>query len=168
MQVIAFLYSAMRSVDLGLRTVLIVTPVNVLHNWRQEFLKWRPLEFKQLRVYMLEDVPRFDNHFLILYLIIFYNVDRNHFVCYLPIIIVIFCFVGRMFAVKNLILLICTKFHMIDILLSQLLLVLLKLWIWQVMKLYSVEWRSLCGPLGHRFLENTSGECAQNPRLALP
>ncbi|XXG90588.1 hypothetical protein AAC387_Pa12g2318 [Persea americana] len=57
-QVISFLYSAMRSVDLGFRTVLIVTPVNVLHNWRQEFLKWRPLEFKQLRVYMLEDVPR--------------------------------------------------------------------------------------------------------------
>ncbi|KAH7571822.1 hypothetical protein JRO89_XS04G0150700 [Xanthoceras sorbifolium] len=57
-QVIAFLYTAMRSVDLGLRTVLIVTPVNVLHNWRQEFLKWRPSELKPLRVYMLEDVSR--------------------------------------------------------------------------------------------------------------
>ncbi|KAL5770535.1 hypothetical protein ACOSP7_014689 [Xanthoceras sorbifolium] len=58
LQVIAFLYTAMRSVDLGLRTVLIVTPVNVLHNWRQEFLKWRPSELKPLRVYMLEDVSR--------------------------------------------------------------------------------------------------------------
>ncbi|KAK1581796.1 hypothetical protein Q3G72_009099 [Acer saccharum] len=57
-QVIAFLYTAMRSVDLGLRTALIVTPVNVLHNWRQEFLKWRPSEVKPLRVYMLEDVSR--------------------------------------------------------------------------------------------------------------
>ncbi|KAJ6379971.1 hypothetical protein OIU76_016599 [Salix suchowensis] len=38
-QVIAFLYTAMRIVDLGLRTVLIVTPVNVLHNWRKEFMK---------------------------------------------------------------------------------------------------------------------------------
>ncbi|GMG99879.1 hypothetical protein Nepgr_001719 [Nepenthes gracilis] len=57
-QVIAFLYTAMRSVDLGLKTALIVTPVNVLHNWRQEFIKWRPLEFKPLRVFMLEDVSR--------------------------------------------------------------------------------------------------------------
>ncbi|KAL1339819.1 hypothetical protein AAHE18_U068600 [Arachis hypogaea] len=57
-QVIAFLYTAMRCVDLGLRTALIVTPVNVLHNWRQEFIKWKPSELKQLRVFMLEDVPR--------------------------------------------------------------------------------------------------------------
>ncbi|XWS58430.1 hypothetical protein CRYUN_Cryun08bG0033000 [Craigia yunnanensis] len=57
-QVIAFLYIAMRSVDLGLKTALIVTPVNVLHNWRQEFMKWRPSEGKPLRVFMLEDVPR--------------------------------------------------------------------------------------------------------------
>ncbi|KAK6288945.1 hypothetical protein POUND7_000486 [Theobroma cacao] len=57
-QVIAFLYTAMRGVDLGLKTALIVTPVNVLHNWRQEFMKWRPSEVKPLRVFMLEDVPR--------------------------------------------------------------------------------------------------------------
>ncbi|KAF8401988.1 hypothetical protein HHK36_012939 [Tetracentron sinense] len=57
-QVIAFLYSAMRSVDLGLKSALIVTPVNVLHNWRQEFVKWRPVELKPLRVFMLEDVSR--------------------------------------------------------------------------------------------------------------
>lgn len=57
-QVIAFLYTAMRSVDLGLRTALIVTPVNVLHNWRKEFMKWRPSEVKPLRIFMLEDVSR--------------------------------------------------------------------------------------------------------------
>ncbi|KAH7839935.1 hypothetical protein Vadar_010494 [Vaccinium darrowii] len=57
-QVIAFLYSAMRSVDLGLKTALIVTPVSVLHNWRKEFLKWRPSELKALRVFMLTDVSR--------------------------------------------------------------------------------------------------------------
>ncbi|KAF5735221.1 protein CHROMATIN REMODELING 20 isoform X4 [Tripterygium wilfordii] len=57
-QVIAFLYTAMRSVDLGLKTALIVTPVNVLHNWRHEFMKWRPSEVKPLRVFMLEDVSR--------------------------------------------------------------------------------------------------------------
>ncbi|KAF7133119.1 hypothetical protein RHSIM_Rhsim09G0133300 [Rhododendron simsii] len=57
-QVIAFLYSAMRSVDLGLKTALIVTPVTVLHNWRNEFSKWSPLELKPLRVFMLGDVSR--------------------------------------------------------------------------------------------------------------
>ncbi|EXB93143.1 Transcriptional regulator ATRX-like protein [Morus notabilis] len=58
LQVIALLYTAMRCVDLGLRTVLIVVPVNVLHNWRKEFLKWKPSEVKPLRVFMLEDVSR--------------------------------------------------------------------------------------------------------------
>nr|XP_011466019.1 PREDICTED: protein CHROMATIN REMODELING 20 [Fragaria vesca subsp. vesca]XP_011466020.1 PREDICTED: protein CHROMATIN REMODELING 20 [Fragaria vesca subsp. vesca] len=58
LQVITFLYTAMRSIDLGLKTALIVTPVNVLHNWRQEFLKWKPSEVKPLRVFMLEDVSR--------------------------------------------------------------------------------------------------------------
>ncbi|KAH8491192.1 hypothetical protein H0E87_023363 [Populus deltoides] len=57
-QVIAFLYTAMRGVDLGLRTALIVTPVNVLHNWRKEFMKWTPSEVKPIRVFMLEDVSR--------------------------------------------------------------------------------------------------------------
>ena len=59
MQVIAFLYTAMRSVDLGLKTALVVAPVNVLHNWKHEFKKWEPKEFKPLRVYMLEDKSRF-------------------------------------------------------------------------------------------------------------
>ncbi|CAN8294962.1 unnamed protein product [Cochlearia groenlandica] len=57
-QVIAFLYTAMRCVDVGLKTALIVTPVNVLHNWRSEFMKWRPSEVKSLRIFMLEDVSR--------------------------------------------------------------------------------------------------------------
>lgn len=58
-QVIAFLYTAMRCVDLGLKTALIVTPVNVLHNWRSEFVKWGPSEVKPLRIFMLEDVSRY-------------------------------------------------------------------------------------------------------------
>ncbi|XP_066374559.1 protein CHROMATIN REMODELING 20-like isoform X2 [Miscanthus floridulus] len=57
-QVITFLYSVMRHAQLGLRTALVVTPVNVLHNWRKEFSKWRPAELKPLRVFMLEDVAR--------------------------------------------------------------------------------------------------------------
>ncbi|XP_074572269.1 protein CHROMATIN REMODELING 20 isoform X2 [Curcuma longa] len=57
-QVIAFLYIALRKADLGLRTALVVTPVNVLHNWRREFAKWQPTELKPLRVFMLEDVAR--------------------------------------------------------------------------------------------------------------
>lgn len=58
LQVIAFLYAAMKCVDIGLRTAMIVTPVNVLHNWKHEFEKWKPTEFKHLRVFMLDDVPR--------------------------------------------------------------------------------------------------------------
>ncbi|CAI9090971.1 OLC1v1025877C5 [Oldenlandia corymbosa var. corymbosa] len=58
LQVIAFLYAVMQNADLGLRTVLIVTPVSVQHNWRNEFNKWKPLEVKPLRVFMLDDVPR--------------------------------------------------------------------------------------------------------------
>jgi transcriptional regulator ATRX len=58
-QVIAFLYTAMRCVDLGLKTALIVTPVNVLHNWRSEFEKWMPSEVKPLRIFMLGDVSRY-------------------------------------------------------------------------------------------------------------
>lgn len=50
----------MRAIELGLKTALIVTPVNVLHNWRREFVKWTPSEFKPLRVYMLEDISRYD------------------------------------------------------------------------------------------------------------
>ncbi|ONK70933.1 uncharacterized protein A4U43_C04F3010 [Asparagus officinalis] len=57
-QVITFLYTAMRTVNLGLKTALIVTPVNVLHNWKYEFLKWKPVELKPLRILLLEDVPR--------------------------------------------------------------------------------------------------------------
>lgn len=58
LQVITFLYTIMQAVDLGLKTALIVTPVNVLHNWRQEFAKWRPFDLDPLPVFMLEDVSR--------------------------------------------------------------------------------------------------------------
>lgn len=65
-QVIAFLYTAMRGIDLGLRTALVVTPVNVLHNWYQEFLKWKPPELKPLRLFLLEEIPRERRaHFLV-------------------------------------------------------------------------------------------------------
>lgn len=57
---ISFLYCAFRSIDLGLKTAIIVAPVNVLHNWKHEFLKWKPLDVKALHVYMLEDVLRFN------------------------------------------------------------------------------------------------------------
>jgi hypothetical protein len=59
LQVITFLYAVMRCTQLGFRTALIVTPVNVLHNWREEFTKWHPVELKPLRVYMMEDVTRY-------------------------------------------------------------------------------------------------------------
>lgn len=62
----------MRSVDIGLKAAMIVTPVNVLHNWRHEFTKWRPTEFKPLRVYMLEDVPRFYLHINIAFIFLQY------------------------------------------------------------------------------------------------
>lgn len=68
MQVIAFLYAAMRSIDLGLRTALVVTPVNVLHNWYQEFLKWKPPELKPLRLFLLEEIPRFGHFDCVVYL----------------------------------------------------------------------------------------------------
>uniref|UniRef100_A0A452YC62 Transcriptional regulator ATRX n=1 Tax=Aegilops tauschii subsp. strangulata TaxID=200361 RepID=A0A452YC62_AEGTS len=63
--VITFLYVVMRCAQLGLRTALIVTPVNVLHNWKKEFTKWQPAELKPLRVYMLEDVPRLKRLYLL-------------------------------------------------------------------------------------------------------
>lgn len=62
-QVIAFLYTAIRCANVGLKTALILTPVSVQHNWRHEFLKWRPSDLKPLRVFMLEDAPRFAFHF---------------------------------------------------------------------------------------------------------
>ncbi|KAL5224296.1 hypothetical protein ABZP36_010935 [Zizania latifolia] len=64
-QVITFLYTVMRCAQMGLHTALIVTPVNVLHNWRKEFIKWRPTELKPLRVYMLEDVSRVNIPYLL-------------------------------------------------------------------------------------------------------
>ncbi|KAJ7569529.1 hypothetical protein O6H91_01G082600 [Diphasiastrum complanatum] len=58
LQVIAFLYTILKHKDLGLKTVLIVVPVNVLHNWRSEFLKWQPIEVDPISVFMLDDVGR--------------------------------------------------------------------------------------------------------------
>ncbi|KAI5079836.1 hypothetical protein GOP47_0005315 [Adiantum capillus-veneris] len=58
LQVIAFLYTVLKRKDLGLRTALIVTPVNVLHNWPDEFEKWKPAERKSLRVYVLDETSR--------------------------------------------------------------------------------------------------------------
>ena len=58
MQVIAFLYTVLKKKDLGLRTALIVTPVNVLHNWPDEFEKWKPPECKTIRVYVLDEASR--------------------------------------------------------------------------------------------------------------
>ncbi|XP_024539294.1 protein CHROMATIN REMODELING 20 isoform X1 [Selaginella moellendorffii] len=54
LQVIAFLYTVMRNVDLNFKTVLVVVPVNVLHNWKREFEKWRPAEVAPLEVSMLD------------------------------------------------------------------------------------------------------------------
>ncbi|MCO5598150.1 hypothetical protein L7F22_052242 [Adiantum nelumboides] len=58
LQVIAFLYTVFKRKDLGLRTALIVTPVNVLHNWPDEFEKWTPVETKNIRVYVLDETSR--------------------------------------------------------------------------------------------------------------
>ncbi|KAH7426145.1 hypothetical protein KP509_11G086900 [Ceratopteris richardii] len=58
LQIIAFLYTVLKKKDLGLRTALIVTPVNVLHNWPDEFEKWKPAERKGLRVYVLDETSR--------------------------------------------------------------------------------------------------------------
>ncbi|KAL1542519.1 DNA helicase [Salvia divinorum] len=57
-QVVAFLYTAMRCADLGLKTALILTPISVLHNWHHEFSKWRPSELKPLRIFMLKDARK--------------------------------------------------------------------------------------------------------------
>jgi len=72
----------MRCVDLGLRTALIVTPVNVLHNWRQEFLKWSPSELKPLKVFMLEDVPRFAYYFFNIVMLL---LELKHVAAYLTL-----------------------------------------------------------------------------------
>jgi len=57
-QVIGFVHTVLKKMDLGLKTVLIVVPVNVLHNWRSEFHKWQPGNESPIPVYMLEDVAR--------------------------------------------------------------------------------------------------------------
>lgn len=59
MQVIAFLYTVMKKKDLRLRTALIVTPVNVLLNWPDEFAKWKPVEMKKLYVYVMDERSRY-------------------------------------------------------------------------------------------------------------
>lgn len=58
LQVIGFVHTVLKKMELGLRTVLIVVPVNVLHNWRSEFHKWQPGNEAPIPVYMLEDVAR--------------------------------------------------------------------------------------------------------------
>ena len=59
----------LKKIDLGLRTVLIVVPVNVLHNWKSEFHKWQPGNEATIPVFMLEDVARlvFFWHYFIIY-----------------------------------------------------------------------------------------------------
>lgn len=59
LQVIGFVHTVLKEMDLGLKTVLVVVPVNVLHNWRSEFHKWQPGNEVPIPVYMLEDVARF-------------------------------------------------------------------------------------------------------------
>ncbi|KAG0626550.1 hypothetical protein M758_2G134500 [Ceratodon purpureus] len=58
LQVIGFVHTVLKKMDLGLKTVLVVVPVNVLHNWRSEFHKWQPGNEVPIPVYMLEDVAR--------------------------------------------------------------------------------------------------------------
>lgn len=58
LQVIAFLYTVLKTKQLGFRTALIVTPVNVLLNWPDEFEKWSPSEMKQIPVYILDEFNR--------------------------------------------------------------------------------------------------------------
>ena len=58
LQVIGFVHTVLKKMDLGLKTVLIVVPVNVLHNWRSEFHKWQPGNDAPIPVYMNDDVGR--------------------------------------------------------------------------------------------------------------
>lgn len=67
LQVIGFVHTVLKKVDLGLKTVLIVVPVNVLHNWRSEFHKWQPGNEAPVPVYMLEDVARSGFQYFIMY-----------------------------------------------------------------------------------------------------
>lgn len=54
-QVIAFLDALLCVEESGIRRVIILAPVNTLHNWRNEFEKWISYDQCDYRLYMLTD-----------------------------------------------------------------------------------------------------------------
>ena len=57
-QVVAFVHTVLSFKELGMKTVMIVLPVNVLFNWKEEFEKWQCMSDYKVRIFMLEDVPK--------------------------------------------------------------------------------------------------------------
>ena len=42
-QVIAFVDALLNCEESGVKRVLVLTPINAIHNWMQEFRRWIPL-----------------------------------------------------------------------------------------------------------------------------